>query len=246
MKTISFYSTDQEVLSQLDNCDHLKKSVENYWNDKGHPLPDFLINSKIPRAISTRHVATARNEDMRFIAKANKLGLQPTWAEYLSDMFVTVSRVKTSLVYPKDKDGKRVKLVPNAGLFEKKRMSEIRLASGQLMIDLHHAEWEKLRKFNANIERHDMSQWLQNFGTATDYYVADISLFLAHGVLFKDYHGPSGFSQSTSGSYLTSQVFEPAFRKVVEIFGAKPLIHQFSYKEHDEYSPFINEQMLVV
>jgi hypothetical protein len=68
----------------------------------------------------------------------------------------------------------------------------------------------------------------------TDRYDLFLLLFVAHMVLFEDYHG------GESGDELdgfTSKVFEPAFERVYKCFDVKPLIVPVAWKPEFAYYP---------
>ena len=78
--------------------------------------------------------------------------------------------------------------------------------------------------------RCDWGNWLKQFGNAKDYYFAEMSVYVAHGVLFKDFHSRGKMSSKGSGNF-TYKIVEPAFYKTLDVFGVKPVIHQFTYQD---------------
>lgn len=212
----------------------LRKRVENFWKDKGFPIPEFFQKME-PAGILGRHVATMRNEDVAFSRLCQQFDLPPLWLEYLGDIFLSISKPKTSLVYPTNKDGERIKLA-NPNHWEKKSISVVVLDSGERLVDFHHKLWEKIQSDKK--KRYDISSWFQSFGTAKDYYFAVLSLFVAHGVLFKDFHGNGKLSSKSSGEF-TKKIVEPSFSKVIDVFGSPPMIYKFKFEEGFDKYPLL-------
>ena len=78
---------------------------------------------------------------------------------------------------------------------------------------------------------------MQKFGSAKDYYFAEMSLYTVFGVLAADFHpSPNPLSSKNSLDF-TKRIVEPAVREVENIFGVKPKIFKFSYQAGDEFYP---------
>lgn len=86
------------------------------------------------------------------------------------------------------------------------------------------------------LQRFDITQWYRQAGfrTSSEYYIALLSLAIAHGVLFEDFHG--GESGDQLGEF-TRTVFQPAFRELEQIFGVKPLITPLPWWREMAYFP---------
>lgn len=221
-----YYISASQAQEQLRRRAHLRDAVEQFWEDNGMPFPSELKAGDY--AGLGRHVPTFRFEDALFTLMAESAGLPPTWLGYEQDTFVTQSNVKRSLVRPQlteraNKHGapitKTQKLVPNPDWFQGRALAEIRMDDGQPMVDWHH---ERLRRAVPQAQSYDMSHICDHWGgRAENYYTAYLSLFVAHGVLFEDYHG--GESGGALDGF-TSRVFEPAAARVEQLFGVNPLV----------------------
>ncbi|MEK7102665.1 MAG: hypothetical protein AAB912_03490, partial [Patescibacteria group bacterium] len=89
---------------------------------------------------------------------------------------------------------------------------------GTSLLSWHHAQLERMVP---GATYADATPWLQKIGNAWAYYELALSIYVAHGVLFEDYHG--GESGTKLDSF-TVQVFEPAWEAVRRRFGVSPLI----------------------
>lgn len=221
----------KKLLMQRRNVG-LHKEIEQYWESQGNPLPPIVTSQNGELAILARHVAAARNEDFAFNNECIELGLIPAWLEFHNDMFVSVSAPKLSLIYPETPTGR--KKLTNPSIWEKKKLNEISCYEGRSIVGIHNTQWEQ--HFSTTGIRGDVSSWLQSFGNARDYYFADLSLSLAHGVLFKDFHGKGKLSSKKSLEF-TNSVVVPAFDEVLKTFGMKPIIHRFEYQDGFEIFP---------
>lgn len=221
-----YYISASQAYGKLKERRELCQEVERFWEKQGIEFPVSLKPGGF--AALGRHVPTFRFEDAVFIAMAEQASLSPTWLAYTEDKFVTQSNVKRSLLRPKlvwrrNKKGefipKTEKLVANPDWFHKHPLSAICTNNGQSLV-----EWHKQRLLaaypQANV--YDLSTICRQWGGCADeYYLAYLSLFLAHGVLFEDYHG--GESGECLDNF-TSGVFEPAVSSLERMFGEKPLV----------------------
>lgn len=232
-----FYTTLEQARAELENRNHLRQEVEDWWKIKEGSLPPLPKVENM--AILSRHVATARYEDIVFHQLALQAGLKPVWLEYLSDTYVDVSNCKRSYVkrYLCSGIGRnngfilKKQVLTNPNRWNGRPLYSIKTNTGEPLPEFHHGEQDMF--FN-NPVRFDLSPWLQVFGKAKDYYTYYLSLFLAHAVLFEDYHG------GESGDVLddfTSQIFEPSFHQLKTIFGFKPLIVPMPWFTAMKYYP---------
>ncbi len=226
MQTETHYISASQAKAQLRERAELRKAVEAFWLANGIPFPAALQSGGY--AALGRHVPTFRFEDAVFTLMAEAAGLTPTWLGYAEDKFVTVSNFKVSLVRPQVTERARAngepiartrKLVPNPDWYHGQPLSHIRLDDGTSLV-----EWHKRRLIEAvpHAAIHDKSSLYRHWGGRADnYYIAYLSLFIAHGVLFEDYHG------GESGEVLdgfTARVFEPTVTRLKEMFGVGPLV----------------------
>ncbi len=188
-----------------------------------------------PAGFLARHIAVSNEESKEFAELNKKMGLIPFWAEYLGDKYVTASERKTGYLKPKDQRGHRKRLVKNLNLVHGKNLNEIKIdGSDQLMVDWHHERWqEKIASVYTNAIREDFTTWLKSFGGAKEYYFAEMTLYLGHGILFKDFH--SGINSQSFKSGFTDNIVMPAIAKVEDVFGEKPMVYRFKQKPYFPY-----------
>ena len=223
----SYYVSPYQGARELHVRSKLRAEVERFWESNNIAFPALMQQHRAVAAIG-RSLPTFRFEDAVFTMMAEGAGLSPTWFTYVDDKFVTKSSVKRSLLRPAltqklDKHGKPItlnkSLVARMDDWSMKPLSSVRTADGQSLI-----EWHRRRLLTAVPEAPivDMSEECQRWGgNAQYYYEGYLSLFIAHGVLFEDYHG------GESGNELhgfTARIFEPAVANLERRFGVKPLI----------------------
>lgn len=211
----------------------LRREVEAWWDSMGWgnaPMPPWNNT-----AVLARQIATFRYEDALFASMVQKAGLRPFWLEYRGDKMSDKSSYKRSLLHPTFFKGRG----RNGGMkLEKaKLVRDMTKYNGQILqtlptdmtrqqefpdchslLEFHHRQFYRCFPKGSFA---DNSIWVRGMGGASGYYAAYLSLFVAHGVLFEDYHG------GESGHKLdlfTTGVFEPALEKVRQQFGVGPLI----------------------
>jgi len=229
--------TRANLRSILAERSNLKSEVEKWWKASGFgapPLPD------IPNmAILARQVATFRYEDAAFVKHAEGEGLTPVWFEYTGDKLSQESSFKRSLieVHVSKGRGKRgglktksIETVANLSEWNGKPLNTVMTSSGNL-VDFHHAIQDRIRPGSLRI---DGTDWVKKMGGAKRYYEAYLSVFIAHAILFEDFHG--GESGKTLHSF-TATVFEPAWRTVTARFGATPLITPLAWSPEYRFYP---------
>lgn len=224
MRSESFYTPLETARCTLLSRHSLRKQIEEWWREKGFPFPEAFRDTR-PIGFISRHIATARYEDLLFIRLCEKGGLKPIWSTYTKDRFIDRSPVKYSYLQPRIITGfgkrkspivRRVRLA-EPKLWEGRPLDQIPVEGGTLI------SWHRLLLEEAYTEAvvTDPSDIYQALGGARGYYPFLLSLALAHGVLFEDFH--SGESGGQLDSF-TSRVFEPAFQEVNARFNATPLI----------------------
>ncbi len=221
-----------ELLAQRS---HLQLQVERWWESRGWGIPPFPGIKNM--AVFARHVVTARYEDLVFYLLARRAGLTPVWLSYTADKMVDVSPFKRGLLNHlvcsgRGRSGgfktKPVRL-GNVQDWKGRPLNEVRLDGGELLVDYHHRRQQEILP---GAITGDVSPWLTAIGKAKDYYVAKLAVYIAHGVLFEDYHG--GESGAELGGFTTT-VFEPAFAEVETLFGVKPLIVAMPWRPEFAY-----------
>jgi hypothetical protein len=225
------YASLPSVLGQLQQRTSLRANVERWWQSQGWPIPDFLPPVDQPSAFLLRQVATARFEDIAFSLMARAAGLQPIWGEYTSDTYAIASHFKRSLVHRTVTDGRNKhghartqthQLFADANKLQGQRLADIRLGDGSSLVDFHHELQSQL--VPGRVERFDASDILASAGLhhARDYYAFTFSWFIAHGVLFEDFHTSDG--RDAKEDRFVANVVEPAWEVVRRQFNAVPLI----------------------
>ncbi len=235
----TYYISGSQAQERLRQRESLRQQVEAFWTENGMEFPSFLRSGGY--AGLGRHVPTFRFEDALFTRMAESAGLSPVWLGYERDKFVVNSNVKRSLVRPQvtervNKHGvpitKTEKLVQVPDWFKGKPLNEIVSAEGVRIVDWHR---NRLLQAVPDANIYDMSDICRHWGGRADnYYTAYLSLFVAHGVLFEDYHG--GESGNALDGF-TARVFEPAVARVERLFGVNPLVVALPWWEELGYYP---------
>lgn len=232
------YCSVLEVRKVFENRRHLRKKIEAWWKSQGWHIPlDFFQTD--PIAGFGRAVATRRYEDILFSLSASRLGFRPVWMEYTESTLSTHSPFKRSLLQPVFyvKHGKNNGMVVETRKLaplqnnRTKRLSEIMLDNGDSLIEYHH-RLHHLFGFEESAII-DLSEFYGQFGSAAQYYMPYLSLFLAHAVLFEDYHG--GEEAGADLDQFTESIFMPAFRELQNIFGISPIVVQMPWHENLKY-----------
>lgn len=242
MNIDKYYTRDGESIRKIikrRRKDGLHLKVEKYFEERGYFIPEYLKYSNGTNSFLARHIATYKKEDLFFLWTSKFFKFTPIWSEYLSDKFVQSSKPKScNLSLPINKsngihDKVKIKvacLVESEG----KKLKDIETFWGENLVDFHHGLWDSLPGANMR-KRVDYSEFLAQFGGAEEYYFYDLLLYLAHGVLFQDFHVKT--QMSSEGSEKLQSIMESAFKKVEKIFGYKPLIYKFTCEEGYEKYP---------
>lgn len=247
---MDYYIRTTEAREALLRRRALRQQVEAWWHEQGWGLPPLLCDARTPLSVFPRAIATARYEDAQFLVLSLRAGLLPCWLEYAGDRFSSASGSKRAMVMPYFNSGRgkrggfkleRRPLVAGIDACEHRLMGDLRTHDGQTVVDFHHENQDRVLGPQL---RADCSSWLtavagRNVGTrgsgiSACYYEGYLSLFLAHAVLFEDFHG--GESGDRLDAF-TRTNFEPAFAALAERFDAPPLIVPMPWKEGFNYFP---------
>jgi len=222
----------EEIYTPLEVA---KEEIWRRWNDKElrKKVDDFFgegilkILKEEPRAVMVRQVASPNMEFHRFLDLAKLSKLKPLVNEYASDKFVSINSYKLSLgklSFFEKLDKRECPIVNNIKIIniddsENKEFSNINTINGDKLIDFHH----KMLNFDIpgfSMENLvDISNWCgKNGGKASDYYHNFLAWFICNGILFEN------FLTHKNESNFTKKVVLPAFKRVEERFGLKPLI----------------------
>lgn len=221
----------------------LRNKIEAWWKYNGWYIPTDFFHAGLIAGFG-RALATRRYEDIFFAQYASRLGFSPTWMEYTESTLSTHSPFKRSLLQPifYIKHGKGNGMVVEkqrlASLQDNrtKRLSAIVLDSGDYLIEYHHRLHGLLGLEKRSII--DLSEFYGQFGGAAQYYTAYLSLFIAHAVLFEDYH--EGEEIGTDLNDFTKNIFLPAFLELKNMFGVSPLLVHMPWHEHMKYYAPLN------
>lgn len=205
-----------------------------------------------PCSVLSRHVATAKMEDVEFVSEMTRIGVTPSWIEYPHDLFTSANPDKNTLWklfvfkgYSKkgNERSERYCIIPDPCAWERKRICDLVTPWGENLVAFHH----RLRHlvFPQHVAGNIMnaSCWFERHGgRASLYYKAYLSLFVAHGILCEDFEEfpdqPSNYPE------FRKNVFLPSLEWVFERFGIGPIIVRLPWRKHlDWYHPDI-EQVL--
>ncbi len=240
-----FYVGSKEAVRTLNDRTHLRHAVEQWWGKRGYELPSSFL-CEAPIGFIGRQLAAARYEDCAFVLLAERAGLTPVWTTYVRDKFVERSPLKYSYVRPCvvtgfDHRGMpiRAKLrLADPKNVEGRRLEAIMTIEGANLVEWHRAH---MQSAFADPMITDLSYMYMAHANPRAYYPLLLSLAVAHGVYFEDYHG----GESGAGlDAFTRNVFEPAFGEVTERFGVSPLIVPLPWwKELGHYvAPRLSEE----
>lgn len=204
------------------NDKELRKKVEEFF---GEGILEAVRDE--PRAVIVRQVASPNMEFFRFLELVKCTDLRPLVNEYVKDKFVSVNSCKLSLgklsFFEKLNKKKcpilKHKKIINVDDSENKELLNINTIYGDRLVDFHH---EMLRasipEFDLN-NLVDISDWCSvNGERANKYYYYFLAWFICNGILFEN------FLTDKNESDFTKKVVLPAFKKIKEEFGLKPLI----------------------
>lgn len=237
MRPTGLYLELTEAKSRLEARGALRASVESWWGQCGWgrpPLPE------VPNmAALTRQMPSARYEDVLFRTVAELAGLTPTWLGFTGDRFTAKSPYKYSLGNRLVFDGYGRSGGPR---LVRDPLINIPACEGQPLAKIVTTQGTSLVKVHADLQdrmfpgvvRTDMTHWLQQAPDKAIYYQMVLSLFIAHAVLFEDYHG------GESGDLLsdfTARLFEPARASLRRRFGCEPLLVALPWAAEFAYYP---------
>lgn len=224
------YVEAAEAVGELRRRRDIRRRVEAWWLESGWGLPPAVSGLDAPLALFARQLASARFEDILFYERARACGLLPVWLEYTGDRMSDRSPYKRSLLrryvcHGRGRNGGlrvQIERLASVQRWAGRRFDEITVeASGQPIVQFHRDLQDSVLQ-PGSYARCDMTPWLRQMGSRAEaYYQAELSLYLAHGICFEDFHGGESGDEL---SLFTQRVVEPAWSAVVERFGVLPLI----------------------
>ena len=219
------YTSLEEAKSEIWrrwNDIKLKARVEEYLDGDIPP-----IFQKEPKAILVRSVVTPNFEFFNFTKASSSLNIAQAVAEYHSDKYCTVNPEKKylgkiSIYYgdhpfttPQKARVKGYKIL-NFKADEGKAIKNLSTTWGQNFVEFHH---QLAAKWLDNVSTQDISSWIAKHGVNPNtFYSRLLALFVCHGVQFENYH------EEGHEAKFTRNIVRPAFQKVTDHFGMKPLI----------------------
>ena len=194
-----------------------------------------LLNNNIPRifkdkkcGIMARQIATPNHENRRFISLAKENKLYPVFLEYFDDKFVSNNKYKHSLgqlhiqnnINKKENEYVEKITIVDFNKFNGKKLKDIKTLWGESLIDFH----KKL--FNLynlkNLSFFEETNWYEKKGEKpVEFYINFFLLVICFGILFENFL--SSKEDDTEGKF-TKDVILPAFEKVINLTGMRPLI----------------------
>jgi hypothetical protein len=184
---------------------------------------------KKPRAIMFRQVATPNHELELFFKTAEQLGLDPLILEYHEDIFVSsYNKFKRSL-------GKmpifQFTNAQNIDVSTGARLKHVKTNSDELLISVHHELLvEQIQRVDKDKHLYDASEWFTSHGSAQNYYVLLMALFIRHGILFEN------FVTTNDEASFADDVVIPAYKAVLNEFSLAPLIVRLIPRETETSS----------
>lgn len=253
------YTTVEQAVQELEWRKANSNIKEYVTNNLNIAIPYELKGEK--NAVLGRQLASPNYELNRFSNEADKLtGFKKTVIVKHNDKFtpgINETKYHLGKLVFKNKNSNHqntksimaVDFNQNAG----KPMSEVNTTWGQSLVDFHNEllEYGIANEGIGKINQFEGSEWLLQGGkTAKEYYPKLLLLFLQNGLLFENF-----LMKEKAEATFTKEIFLPAFMKIFEETGVKPLIISFLPIESeennfwnyypDEYFEFVKNKMKV-
>ena len=217
------YTSFEDAIKEIERRKkdkNLIKKVEDYLGS----IPEPLVTEV--RAVLFRFIATPQFEIKRFFDISTGLNVKPLFWEYYDDKFHSGNYCKYTLgrlcIHKGiDKVGNNIikkKTILDFNVSNGRSLKDLRTIGDESLIDFHHKMLDRIIP-NSEELLYDGSEWLKTHGGhAENYYDKFLALFLVHGILFEN------FLLNDEEFSFNTEVFLPAFDKIVKKFGIKPLI----------------------
>ncbi len=226
---MSEYIDLKDVKKVLESRQELCKDVEELWKSVGLKFPtQFQGCGVLGRDPMTRV------EFFKFWEMCDDSEIRPACITGNDELFVS-SKVKVSMAHPMMFEGFSKKGFP---ILQKEKLIDINKHDGQStleetgILEFHRARIERVCP---NLLIWDMSEAMKCWRNLGLYYQGYLSICLAHGVLFEDYHGVGESGKCLSD--FTERVFEPAFEWLKNKFGVGPIIVPLPWKDSYKLHP---------
>lgn len=220
------YMPVDEAIKELE-----KRQAENFESkiEKYLPIgtPEILKKKKF--AVMFRQLVTPNYESRRFIHLIDALdNFTPMFFEYSEDKYTDNNEWKYYLgkmLFYSGKGKNGGEKISNMNIIDfntsrGKKINAVKTIWGQNLVDFHHEFFrETYINKNKEIVLFDASEWFsKSGGSAKEYYKNFLALFVSHGILFEN------FMIDVKELEFTKNIFLPAFIKVLNETGKKPLI----------------------
>lgn len=188
-------------------------------------VPEIMRGKK--SMVLGRHVATPNFETQRFLSCADVLrDLQPIIFEHTEDRFTDINESKLGLgrmPFYKGFNSVNQKIfeyeyVINMNQSNGKKISSVVTTWNEPLVEFHHRFFNTLFPNYRDVPFNGSSWLLQAGKGAAQYYMAYMSLFIKHGVLFEN------LLTTKHETAFTSEVILPTILNITSITGKKPLI----------------------
>lgn len=229
-----------KILEKRQTDNSLIQKIEKLLNDD---IPEPL--RKIDKyGVNEKQVATPNYDTRWFVELMRDNGLKAVFAEYHSDKFTSNNEFKHSLGQlhlhddHNDKKGENIEEKITIVDFNKhngKKIKEVTTVWGEPLVDFHKRLFEISGIPTDDLLFYDASEWLKRNGASADkYYERDLLLYICHGILFENF-----LLKGTEGHF-TKNIFLPAFKKVFDLTGEKPLIVPIPPMDEEENAHWIS------
>lgn len=218
--------------------DELKNRIRKDLGYESEPLLDRL---SVPTAILFRQVATPSHEVLHFIDFATEYSLRPLIIEYTGDKFVGAGNThkralgKMPIFQYTGSDGRdmvRYKTVIDFNSFVGKPLADVCCISGRTLVEFHHELLKYITGIEVDSLAYDASSWFAaKGGMASEYYLPFMTILLRDAILFENFH------PTVQEEPLIQGIVVPAFSKVSEKYGLRPLITRL-VPQHEELRPY--------
>lgn len=211
-------SVAKEEIWRRWNDPVLRKKVEDFL---GGDIPEVFKDG--PKTALFRYIATPNLEFKIFFDLAKLIDIEPIFVEFSNDKFCTVNHDKLymgKMVFSKrNGNGNYItgkKIVIDLNKYDGKNIREIKTKWGEDFIDFHHRIFNKA--YNG-VKTFDAYEFKSNGESSYEVYLKFFSLFVCNGIFFEIY-----YNNNKKEKEFDRNVIIPAFNKIKEIFGVKPLI----------------------
>lgn len=220
------YTPLQEVLGELQRRRENRKLRQQVSDFFGDFRPPAAFESG-PRSVMVRYIASPTLELSFFADIQKNLRLKPLLLEFTADKFVARNFEKYNLcklTFVKNGGGftnkvTAVRRVVDFNTYEGKPLRAIKTVWGDSLVDFHHKLLQS-SDMSKGFEVSDFSEWFRRSCVLSGeyYYLYYLALFLTHGILFEN------FLLDKRELPFTQKRVLPAFQRLTDIFGVRPLI----------------------